>query len=398
MVGIVRIQSRICVGGPALHSIVLSEHLSSRRGSRFDTTLVGGALEPGEASMVETARSRGIDVEVVPEMGRPIRPRTDAVALAKLVAILRDKKPQIVHTHTAKAGALGRVAARMAGVPVVVHTFHGHVFDGYFGGPQAEMIVRTERALARASTCVVAISERQKEELSEKYRIAPAEKIRVIPLGLELERFRAIDPAAQGSFKHSLGISRETPLVVSVGRLVAIKRFDVLIEAFHRVLAALPEAHLAIAGNGEAAFRKTLEAQASDIANRVHFLGWRKDLEDIYREADVLALTSDNEGTPVAVIEALSAGVRVVATDVGGIGDVVEPGMGVLVRRGSPSDVAHALIAVLSQKDRVADVQRDAVLRRFSHHRLISDISELYDSLLRERARRVGWRVASAFL
>ncbi|MCC7384177.1 MAG: glycosyltransferase [Deltaproteobacteria bacterium] len=386
---VVRIQSRICVGGPALHTILLSEGLSASRGSRYETTLVGGALEPGEASLEGLARERAVDVELIPEMRRSLSPRHDTVALAKLVRLLRRLRPTIVHTHTAKAGAIGRVAARIARVPLVFHTFHGHVFDGYFTGGRSRAFLAAERNLGRLTDRIIAISPAQREDLAFKYQVAPIEKIELVPLGLELDRFRRIDLDGRGALRRELALSPDAPLVLSVGRLVPIKRFDLLIDAFGRVSAVRPDAALVIAGDGEPSFRAELEARARRVSGRIFFLGWRRDLERLYRDADVFALTSDNEGTPVAVIEAVSAGLPVVATDVGGLRDILEPEMGRRVGRGDSMALAQALLTALDPPvGRVPEPVRDRMVTTFSHRRLISDVSRLYDRLLEERLRR----------
>lgn len=382
---VVRIQSRICVGGPALHSILLSEGLSGRKGSKYETTLLGGALEPGEASMEALARSKGVEVVTVPEMGRSVKPGSDFVAIAKVARLLRKIRPQIVHTHTAKAGAVGRVAARLAGVPLVVHTFHGHVFDGYFSPAKTRFFIETERALARLSDHILSISEQQRVDLTERYRIAPARKVGVVPLGLELERFRAVAPRSpeRGVLRRELGIPAEAPMVVTVGRLVPIKRFDLLIEAFRALQAELPEARLVIVGEGEC--REALEFQARG-QQHVYFTGLRRDLRDIYADADLMALSSDNEGTPVAVIEAVASGVPVVATDVGGVRDILtSQGMGLVTRPGQVRGLADALRLRLTHRRAPSSAERDKIVRRYSHQRLIDDIEALYDRLLSER-------------
>jgi glycosyltransferase involved in cell wall biosynthesis len=384
---VVRIQSRICIGGPALHSILLSEGLSHKRGSRYDTTLIGGALEPGEASMEAQARARGVDVTIIPEMKRAVRPGHDAHAIAKVVSLLRRLRPAIVHTHTAKAGAIGRVAARIAQVPIVVHTFHGHVFDGYFSNATTRAFIAAERMLAIAADRVLAISDQQRWDLVHRYQIVPDSKVRVVPLGLELDRFRAIDRRARGALRRELGIAPSAPVAAAIGRLVPVKRFDHLINAFAEVVALRPDAHLVLAGDGEATHRAELERLAARVPN-VHFLGWRRDLEAIYADADVFALTSDNEGTPVAVIEAVASGVPVVATQVGGVEDVVKPGMGLLVPRGDPQAIARAMVSLFATPVAVPEALRDEVVRRFSHRRLIADIESLYDELLSTRRGR----------
>lgn len=385
---VVRIQSRICVGGPALHSILLSEGLSHRNGSRYDTVLLGGALEAGEHSMAELAEARGVEIRTVSTMRRAVRPTADAAAVAELVRILREVKPHIVHTHTAKAGAVGRTAARLAGVPLVLHTFHGHVFDGYFSKRKTQVFLRIERGLAKMTDQILAISEQQRRDLVETYRIAPPEKVGVVPLGLDLRRFRAVAPRARsGPLRRAFGIPDAHRVVVTVGRMVPIKRFDLLIRAFRAL--ELEDAHLVLVGEGES--REELEAQAHGHP-RIHFTGLRRDLPEIYGDADLMALSSDNEGTPVAVIEALASGLPVVATDVGGVRDIMRDGMGQIVAPGNAQSFAEALRDGLSAPQVLQDVLRDDIVRRYSHERLLSDIERLYDRLVTERMSARGPR------
>ncbi|MCB9655227.1 MAG: glycosyltransferase [Deltaproteobacteria bacterium] len=391
---VVRIQSRICVGGPALHTILLSEGLSRGAGSAYETVLISGQLEPGEAPMSTFAADRGVFFETVPEMRRQVHPVRDASALWSLVAKLKRYRPSIVHTHTAKAGAIGRLAARIAGVPFVVHTFHGHIFDGYFSKARVRAFVAAERALSRLSDCVIAISEQQRVDLVERYRVAPANKVRVIPLGLDLDRFRSISAEARsdGMARREIGLPANAPIVVSAGRLVPIKRYDLLVEAFSGVLSSLPDAHLVIVGDGTEAERSSLLDLVAKlgVSNRVHFPGWRRDVERVYAESDLFALTSDNEGTPVSLIEALASGIPAVSTDVGGVRDVLRPELGEVVARGDVAAIRRAIVSRLvgasGGPDRLRDDLRDDVVRRFSHHRLIRDITNLYDELLGSKA------------
>jgi glycosyltransferase involved in cell wall biosynthesis len=311
----------------------------------------------------------------------------DIKALTRVLTILRRVRPVVVHTHTAKAGAIGRIAARLARVPVIVHTFHGHVFEGYFRRSTARAFVTTERLLARLSDAVVAISARQRTELVHQYAIAPPEKVRLVPLGLELDRFRGIKRKNRGELRRELGIGAKDPIILAVGRLVPVKRYDILIDAFAEFAHTRPEAHLVLAGDGEPALRSDLERQARSTPH-IHFLGWRRDLERLYTDADVLAMTSDTEGTPVAVIEAIASGVPVMATQVGGVEDIITPGMGILVQRGSPRAVAAALTSLSRRPAAVPDELRDAIVRRFSHRRLISDIEALYDELIAAKLPR----------
>lgn len=389
MTKVVRIQSRICGGGPAVHTILLSEGLSYRKGAHYDTVLLGGELEPGESSMEALARSRGVNIEVIPEMRRAVNPWADARAVMKATQRIRALQPDVVHTHTAKAGAVGRTAARLAGAPIVVHTFHGHIFDGYFHPAKVQAFLAAERALARWTDRILVLSERQRQDLVNRYRVVPEDKVEIVPLGLDLEPYLTLDGCERGAIRQALGISNDAPVVVAAGRFVPIKRFDLLIQAFLQVLTQVPNAHLWLAGDGTPEARQALERAARPAASRIHFLGWRKDLPQLFLDADVLALTSDNEGTPVAVIEALTAGLPVVATQVGGVEDIVTPDMGTLVQPGDVHGIATALMARLHTASRLPRALRRGVGARFSHHRLVADMTRLYDRLREKKMRRV---------
>lgn len=384
MARVVRIQSRICGGGPARHSILLSEGLSYRRGARYDTLLMGGALEPGETSMEAFARARGVSIEIIPEMRRDVRPSRDFRAVVAAARRLAALQPTIVHTHTAKAGAVGRLAARIARVPIVVHTFHGHVFEGYFGPCETGAIVAAERVLARLADRVLALSEAQRRDLAFTYRIAPIEKIQVVPLGLDLDRFLNVPPE-RARLRQELGFDRRARVVVAAGRFVPVKRFDLLMEAFAEVLREVEDAHLVLAGDGRREERQKLVRAAEAFGNRVRLLGWRNDLERVFAGSDVLVVSSDNEGTPVTAIEALAAGLPVVATRVGGVEDILRPEMGSLVEAGDRTGLARAISRRLRMGGRLAPSLRREVGRRYAHRRLIDDMSALYDDLVQEK-------------
>jgi glycosyltransferase involved in cell wall biosynthesis len=385
---VVRIIARLNVGGPAWHVI----HLNGAS-ARYPTLVVTGAVDPGEADMTGEAVRRGVVVHRIPELGRRLHPAQDLVAFVKLVRLLRRVRPRIVHTHTAKAGVVGRLAAVVAGVPVRVHTFHGHVFHGYFSAAATRVFLAIERALARLTTRIVALSEGQATELSEHYRIAPRERITVVPLGLELDRFVTPDApasaAARAAFRSEVGAGHR-PVVSSIGRLVPIKNHRLLLEAVAILQQRNLDAVFVLAGGGpeEGALRR--DASALGIAERVRFLGWRTDLEAIYAGSDAVVLASDNEGTPVCLLEAMAAGVPVVSTDAGGVPDIMR-GRGVVVPRRDPEALANALAAVLA--DPPAPSERARVSREvragYGAGRLVHDMTNLYDGLLARAARAV---------
>lgn len=385
---VLRIQSRICVGGPALNTILLSAGLSP---NRFHTILVGGRLEPDEKSMAPLAVEKGVDLRLIEEMGRSIRWSDDLRALWRLIKLIREFRPHIAHTHTAKAGAMGRLAAFLCRVPIRLHTFHGHTFHGYFSPTVTRLFIWIERFLALLSHRIVVISERQREDICAVYKVAPPRKTVVVPLGFELAKMRM---GQSGRFRGSLGMGPEVTLVGILARLVPIKNHDLLLRAIAVFCAiesqASPEAiRFVIIGDGE--LRATLEAQAVKlgIAPFVIFAGWRSDVPDIYADLDLNVLTSKNEGTPVTLIEGLTNGVPILATDVGGIRDFADERHGRIV----PADIeATALGAQLAQMlpggrrpERLPESLRAEIQARFDVSRLVEDVTKLYESLATER-------------
>lgn len=376
---VLRIFSRLNIGGPSLHVIHLSAGLVD---FGFDTRLVIGQTDPREGDFLDLAEARGVHLAVIPELGRAIRPGNDLKALAKIYRLIRLEKPSIVHTHTAKAGALGRLAALMARVPVVVHTYHGHVLSGYFN-PAVSLLFRgIEKLLARSTDVLLTVSGSVKDDLV-RLGVAPASRVRVLPLGLNLEPLVGVLP--RGSLRREAGWADEARVVGIVGRLVPIKDLDTFINAAALVVKAAPDVRFAVVGDGEE--RSRLEAQArSVLGDRVHFFGWRKDTENVFGDLDLVVNTSLNEGTPVALIEALAAGRPVVATAVGGTSDLLEGGrFGVLVPPRLAEELAEAIRVVLDSVEtshRMAAAGQAAVLGRYSVARLLKDMSALYSELL----------------
>jgi len=376
-VKIVRVIARLNVGGPAIHVVLLSARL---RAAGYETILVKGTEAPSEGDLVGFARELGVEPVVVPEFGREIRWWDDAIAFWKLLRLIRRERPDIVHTHTAKAGMLGRVAASLAGVPLVVHTFHGHVFHGYFSPARTRLFVAIERWLARRTHRLVAVSERVRAEVLA-HGVGRPERFHVVPVGLDLARFAECDPR-RGELRRELGLSADAPLVGIVARLVPIKRHEVFLTAAAAVAGRLPACRFLVVGDGER--RPELERIARELglADRVRFLGWRRDLERIYADLDVAVLTSANEGSPVSLIEAMAAAVSVVGPRVGGVPDVVDDGTtGVLVPPGDAAPVAEAIVWLIGDVERrrkMGAAARERALRLYAADRLIADVAALY--------------------
>ncbi len=363
MIRVLRLIARLNIGGPALHVTHLARGLDP---ARFETLLVTGQLAPGEGDMSDLAR--GLPWQIIPEMGRELAPVADAITLIKLWRLMRRYRPHIVHTHTAKAGAVGRLAARLAGVPVVVHTFHGHTFRGYWGTIGSGAAVVAERGLAHLAHRLIAVSDRVRDDLLA-FRIAPPEKIVTVPLGLDLAPFAA-RPRNPASL--NVGI---------VGRLVPIKNHKLFLDMARRLIAEGFVGRFVVVGDGE--LRPELERAAADLGDRVTFAGWRRDLPEVYADLAVVVNTSLNEGTPVSLIEAMAAGVPVVATAVGGVPDVVRRNeTGWLVASGDTAGLADAVKLAIYDGDRLAARARQEVLGKYSKERLVKDVERLYDSLL----------------
>jgi glycosyltransferase involved in cell wall biosynthesis len=380
---ILRVIARLNIGGPAIHVVLLSAGLDRRR---FESVLVSGRENPGEGSMLDYALSHGVQPVIMPEIVGEfsLGPR-ELRALVRLYGVMRRARPHVVHTHTAKAGFVGRLAARLARVPVVVHTFHGHVLQGYYGPLKAHLLRRMESGLARLTDGIIAVSEQVKRDLVT-YGVAAADHIRVIPLGLELDPFLQ-NGALRGGFRRELQLDGGARLVGIVGRIFPIKNHHLFLEAAALAARADPTARFVVVGDG--VLRGELERLAvqAGIAGRVIFTGWRRDLPGIYADLDVLAVTSNNEGTPVSAIEAMAAGCPVVATRVGGLPDLIRDGeTGYLVPPGDAQAVAEAWLRLLRQPwlaRGMGETARQAAQERFSAPRLIGDMERLYLELLR---------------
>jgi glycosyltransferase involved in cell wall biosynthesis len=300
----------------------------------------------------------------------------------------------VVHTHTAKAGALGRLAAVVYNATrprrrraLVVHTFHGHVFEGYFSPRVNRLVQTTERALARITDRIVTISPRQREDIVTRFRIAPASKTIVVPLGLQLGALLSMPAAGAPDLRSAIGASADDLIVGYAGRMVPVKDMPTLLHAFARALATEPRLRLVMAGDGPGRDGVVQLANELGIKERLHFLGWVHDLPRFYATTDLFVLSSLNEGTPVAVIEAMAAARPVVATAVGGVPDVVETGVtGVLVAAGGVEPMAEGIVQLASDpglRQRMGAAGRARAAARYSHLRLVSEVEEMYVEALR---------------
>jgi glycosyltransferase involved in cell wall biosynthesis len=389
---ILRIVTRLNVGGPSIQAIRLTTDLPP---AGYATTLVHGRLGAGEGDMRELISRTDTDVRYLHVLGRPIRPLDDLRAFFAILAVLRQVRPDIVHTHMAKAGLVGRLAAitynRTFGrtrPAQIVHTYHGHVLEGYFSRAASRIFVGLERQLGRHTDALIAVSPRIRTELVERFHIAAAGRFRTISLGFDLSSLLAIDDVARAAARASLDLPSRSLVLTTVGRLTAIKNHEVLIDAAERVAAACPDVLLLIVGDGE--LRGDLQRRAARLGDHVRFLGWRRDLATVYGASDVFVLTSRNEGTPVALIEAMASALPTVSTEVGGVADVVtDETMGLLVPAGDASALVAAVVKLLKSPDLRREMgarARASVAARYDIGRLLADIDALYSDLLQNGA------------
>jgi glycosyltransferase involved in cell wall biosynthesis len=386
-----RIITRLNVGGPAIQAARLTLLLEDRG---YHTRLVHGRLGPQEGDMSDLVASHD-DVRHMIALRRSVAPLDDLRAFISLFRELRAFRPTIVHTHMAKAGLLGRLAtvaynATRGRAPRarVVHTYHGHVLDGYFRPAVSRTFIALERLLARASDRLIAISPTIREELLRTYGIGRNGQYRVVPLGFDLAALAAIDDIARQDARRALNIPSDAAVVTTVGRLTAIKQPHIFLEALADLSARRPKVLGLVAGGGELRDELLARARALGIETRVRWLGWQRNLVTVYGASDVFLLTSRNEGTPVAIIEAMAAGVPVVSTDVGGVKDVIASSdAGVLVPLGDVPALAAAVDRLLADDEfrtGMAAHGRRRVLEQYGIERLLQDIDAVYRDLLSE--------------
>jgi glycosyltransferase involved in cell wall biosynthesis len=370
---VLRVIARMNVGGPALQVTGLVEGMDA---VRFEHRLLTGSVGPDEADYVDL-RAPGLPLTRVPGLGRSPKPLDDVRALAMLVREMRAFRPHIVHTHTAKAGVLGRVAARAARVPAVVHTFHGHLLHGYFSPAVTRAVVQTERALAHGTDRLVAVGSQVRDDLVAA-GIGRASQYTVVAPGIALPPM-----PSRAAARASLGLPADAVVAVLVARLTAIKRPERFLEIAKRLAAQHPTAVFAVCGEGD-----LLPSLVAAAGPNVRFLGWRGDVETVYAAADLVVLTSDNEGMPVSLIEAALCGVPAVATRVGSVAEVVVDGRSGVLCSTSVEELASGVSQLLGDAALRSTLAAGAVehaTARFGRARLVADTERLYEELAVEK-------------
>ena len=388
---IVHVIARLNVGGAALHVLQLAAE-QRRRGHHV--LVVAGTLAPGEESMEYLVEELDVPLRRLPALQRELSPAGDARAVRELIAIIHAERPDVLHTHTAKAGGTGRVAAlltRGARPDVVVHTYHGHVLRGYFGRGKETFYRTLERVLAHATDRLIAVSEEVRDDLVS-LGVAPHSKFVVIPYGFDLSARTNGTEADRAHIRADLGADETTFVVGWVGRLTPIKRPLDLVRVLAALVAEVTDARLCIVGDGPE--REAVEALAASlgVADRLHVAGYRERLGEWYAAFDAFCLTSANEGTPVAAIEALAAGRPVVATRVGGTPAVVEEGLsGYLADEGDVATLAARLAGLAADPAVRARMGADGAARMhelYGEERMVDDIDALYGQVLADSKSR----------
>ena len=404
---VMQLIARLNIGGPAIHVSMLSNYLNK---DVFESFLVTGRIAPDEGDMGYLFIDKDVSRQDIPEMRREINLLNDTIAIYRIIMLLFRERPDIVDTHTSKAGTIGRLAVFIHNLisskkVLTVHTFHGHVFDGYFGLTKSWFFVLLERFLAHGTDAIIAISNSQKEELSTKYGIAPPDKIKTIPLGIDLDPFFSSE-TLKGGVREKIGADGSSFLIGIVGRLVPIKNHFMFFLAAREFLEKNPGSLIKflVIGDGELKARLENFCCEQGIGDYCHFIGWVKNIEEVYADLNCLALTSMNEGTPVSIIEAMASSVPIISTDVGGVSDLIGPPAGIaasdgfvvcergiLCKRNDASGLAKGMQYLieedaLERHDRV-EKARNFAMKHFSKERLLKDMEELYLGLIKEQRR-----------
>ena len=393
---ILRILNRLIIGGPSLNATYLSRYMAPE----YETMLVIGGKDDHEQDATHLAERLGLEPVVVPSMKRRINVADDRTAYNEIKKLIKDFRPDIVHTHAAKSGAIGRLAASACKVPVVVHTFHGHVFHSYFGKAKTNAFIQIERYLARRSSGIIAISDIQKQELGHTYRICPEDKIKVIPLGLDLDKFQQHKEEKRARFRSRYLIADDELAIGIIGRIVPVKNHSLFVAAIARLIPqSSKKLRFIIIGDGDMRSQTEAELAAAQIdyayfpqearAATAICTSWQTEMDEVLAGLDIVALTSHNEGTPVSLIEAQAAGKPVVSTNVGGVADVVlQQQTGIITQAGDAAGFSDALLQLTEDHEKgiaFGNAGMHFVSSRFSYQRLVRDMSNYYEELAGKR-------------
>lgn len=388
---VLRIINRFNIGGITYNVSYLSRYLEPE----YETLLVGGPEEEGEDSSLYIPEGLGLKPKVLTQFQRAINLKADYQAYKEIKKLIKEFKPDIVHTHASKAGAVGRLAAIHCKVPIIIHTFHGHVFHSYFGFFKTEFYKFIERYLAKRSSAIVAISKKQKQELCEQFKIVEAKKVHIVPLGFDLTRFTQNNEENRRSFREKYNLKEGQLAIGIIGRLAPIKNHKLFIESIsHLKSNGFSDFKAFIIGDGETKIQIENYCKEQKLSYSFNptdevdicFTSWITNVEYALHGLDIVTLTSLNEGTPVSIIEAQAAQKYVVSTNVGGIEDVLNPECGILSDISKPKQFCENLLNTCLNFDILnikAQKGKNWVISKFSYQRLVNDMKTVYDNLLK---------------
>ena len=386
---ILRIINRFNLGGPTYNAAYLTKYLEPD----YETLLIGGQHDESEKSSMHILDNLGLKPIIIPEMQRSLNPYKDQIAFKKIQNIIKEFKPDIVHTHAAKAGALGRRAAYKMGVNQIYHTFHGHVFHSYFGNFKTKIFKELEKNLAKKSTKIIAISEIQKSELSKIHKICPENKIEVIPLGFDLERFNTDKDSKRKEFRKKWNLKENEIAIGIIGRLVPIKNHKFFVDAIQEVLknSKVP-IRAFIVGDGEEKHNiinyiknKNLDFSLNYNPATFHLTSWIKEIDKVNSGMDIICLTSHNEGTPVSLIEAQASGKPIVSTKTGGIENIVlENKTALLSEKNDLHNFSKNLLSLVNDSNKRKLFSKFGLEKSkdFHYDQLVNNIKNLYENKL----------------
>ena len=386
---VLRIINRFNLGGPTYNATFLTAFLDDK----FETKLIGGKHEEHEGDSTFILDKYNVSFELVDELQRDVNFSQDRKAYKKIRKIIQEFKPDIVHTHASKSGFIGRLAASKEKVPVIVHTFHGHVFHSYFGKTKTSIYKSIERRMAKKSDAVITISKKQKEEICNEFGIVKPDKARIIPLGFDLSKFRENQVELRTEFRSKFEIGEKDLAIGIIGRLAPIKNHMLLINSAFEI-AKDSDQNLKIVIIGDGQLRIDLETTCNELNKTLGykaflFTSWIKNIELALAGLEIVALSSLNEGTPVSLIEAQAAGVPVISTNVGGVRDIVLNGeTGIIVDSFEVNKYAESLKMLVESKEIRLKMSQNGwnhVREEFSYTRLCFDVANLYNELLKKK-------------
>jgi glycosyltransferase involved in cell wall biosynthesis len=381
---VLRIINRFNIGGPTYNVAYLTKYLSDN----YETMLVGGEPDVGEVDSLHVLKELGIEPKIIPELKREPNLKDDIRAYRAIRKIIKEYKPDIVHTHAAKAGAIGRLAAIRCKVPVIVHTFHGHVFDGYFSPLKTKVFIGIERWLAKKSSGIIAISNLQKRDLSEVYKISSADKVKIVELGFDLEKFQNNLKVNREKTRFEYNVNEDEIAIAIVGRLAPIKNHTMFLDVM-KVIQKKSSKKVKVFIVGDGLERAKLELIANKIQQNelfsIHFTSWIKDIDKFNAGMDIFCLSSINEGTPVSLIEAQAANIPIVSTDVGGVRDVIQDKeSGFLVPSGDVDLFAEKLLILIENENIRKKMSQNGwtyVRERYDYRTLVANMEGYYNDL-----------------